>query len=130
MSNKIISRRTDRAKAQYLKIFRYQSIALTLVVAGLAIVNWVWAYSALAGGAIYLIPNLYLVNRHFKREAAKSAQATLAELYAGQLWKMALMAVGFALAFVLIEPLSAFSLFVTLIVLQLGQILMQIRVKT
>ncbi len=127
---KLIGKRQDRTKARYFKILKYQAVIVAVLVAVLSLVDWVSAYSALAAGLIYLIPNAYTAKRHFDNRAVKSAQATLAALYAGQIWKMALMATAFALLFVLVKPISVFSLFATLILIQIIQVILQFGVKT
>ena len=98
--------------------------------AAVAFIDFIAAYSMLIGGLIYLIPNTYFANRHFNKQTQRSAQGTLAELYASQIWKMALMVISFSLAFVLVKPISVFSLFAMLILLQVSNLIMQFSVKT
>jgi len=87
-----------------------------------SIKSWEWGYSALLGGLIYLIPYAYVANRVLvdatHTTAEQSANRTLADLYIGQIWKMVIGALLFALVFVLVEPLSPFSLFGTYIAIQ------------
>jgi ATP synthase protein I len=81
--------------------------------------SWEAAYSALLGGMIYLIPHAYIANKLLaKTETAITAKHTLAELYIGQIWKMVIGALMFALVFVLVKPLSPFSLFGNYIAMQ------------
>jgi len=101
-----------------------------MLSAGAVFLDVVAAYSMFIGGLIYLVPNTYLANRHFNKQAERSAQGTLAELYASQIWKMALMAISFSLVFMLVKPISVFSLFAMLILLQVGNLIMQFSVKT
>ncbi|WP_415892917.1 ATP synthase subunit I [Neptuniibacter sp. PT8_73] len=77
------------------------------------------AYSALLGGALYLLPNLYFADRALRFSAGQNAKQALAEMYVSQIWKMALSAVGFAAVFILIQPLNPFSLFGTFILMQI-----------
>lgn len=130
MNPNLIGKRSDRAKARYFTVLKYQS-ALLLVLSAVAVfIDFVAAYSMLIGGLIYLIPNGYFAKKHFKKQTQRSAQGTLAELYASQIWKMALMAISFSLAFVLVKPISVFSLFAMLILLQVSNLIMQFGVKT
>lgn len=122
---KLISKRTDKTRERYFVTLKYQIVALACLTVGLAMFDGVIAYSALLGGGVYLLPNGWQAKRHFDGQAGKTAQATLAELYAGQIWKMALAATLFALIFVLVEPLSVFSLFASLILLQMIHLVMQ-----
>ena len=92
----------------------------------LVLFDLVVAYSALLGGLIFLLPQIWHAWKHFNTSSGVSANRALAELYAGQIWKMALMATLFALVFVLIEPLSGFSLFATLLLMQVINLLLQI----
>lgn len=130
MNTKLIGKRRDRTRERYFWILKYQTaVALTLAFF-LAFVNWVAAYSVLLAGAVYLIPTAYAARKHFGVRAVKTAHETLAELYAGQIWKMALMATGFALIFVLVETLSVISIFATLILFQMMHLIMHFGSKT
>jgi ATP synthase protein I len=130
MNSNLIGKRSDRAKARYFTVLKYQSGILLVFSAAVAFIDFIAAYSMLIGGLIYLIPNTYFANRHFKKQTKRSAQGTLAELYASQIWKMALMVISFSLAFVLVKPISVFSLFAMLILLQVSNLIMQFSVKT
>lgn len=122
---KLFGKRADKAQQRYFKTLKYQLIALVFVTLLALPFDLVVAYSALLGGTIYLLPNGWQAKRHFDGRADKTAHGTLAELYAGQIWKMALSATLFALVFVLVEPLSVFSLFASLILLQVLHLVMQ-----
>lgn len=119
-------KRGDRARQRYFTTLKYQGAVLALIVLLLVPFDFVVAYSALLGGLIYLVPQLWHAWRHFKNRAPGTANRALAELYAGQIWKMALMAMLFALSFVLIEPLSGFSLFAALLLMQVMNLVMQV----
>ena len=119
-------KRGDRARQWYFTTLKYQSAFLALVTLLLVPFDLVVAYSALLGGLIYLLPQFWHAWRHFRNRAPETANRALAELYAGQIWKMALMAMLFALSFVLIEPLSGFSLFAALLLMQVMNLVMQV----
>ena len=125
-NSNLIGKRSDRAKARYFTVLKYQSVILLVLSAVAVFIDFVAAYSMLIGGLIYLGPNTYFAIKHFNKQTQRSAQGTLAELYASQIWKMALMTVLFALIFVFIEPLSGFSLFAALLLMQVLNLLMQI----
>lgn len=126
---KLVGRRTERARSRYFKIVKYQAITVVVLAVIVSAFNGVAAYSIVLGGLVYLVPTAYTAWKHFGNQADDSAQATLAKMYAGQIWKMALMGTGFALIFTQVENLSVFSLFATLILLQLIQLVMQFGVK-
>ena len=130
MNPNLIGKRSDRAKARYFIVLKYQSVILLVLCAVAVFIDVVAAYSMLIGGLIYLVPNTYFAKKHFNKQIQRSAQGTLAELYASQIWKMALMAISFSLAFVLVKPISVFSLFAMLILLQVSNLIMQFSVKT
>lgn len=130
MSSNLVGKRSDRAKSRYFTVLKYQLATVLVLCLGALFFDVVVAYSLLIGGAIYLIPAHYFAKKHFSSPSDRSAHATLAAMYAGQIWKMALMAVGFSLAFVLVKPISVFSLFAMLILLQVINLVMQFSSKT
>ena len=130
MNPNLIGKRSDRAKARYFKVLKYQLGILLVLSAVVVVIDFVAAYSMLIGGLIYLTPNTYFANKHFKKQIERSAQRTLAELYASQIWKVALMVISFSLAFMLVKPISVFSLFAMLILLQVSYLILQFSVKT
>jgi len=126
MQGKMWVRRSDRTRERYFTTLKYQAIILFLMSLLLALFDFVVAYSALLGGLIFLLPQIWHAWRHFNKPSGVTPNRALAELYAGQIWKMALMATFYALVFVLIHPLSGFSLFATLLLMQVINLLMQI----
>lgn len=105
---------------------KYQLALLFLLCLLLVIVDVVIAYSALIGGMVYMVPNAWHAWRHFRVNESQTAGQALGDLYAGQIWKMALMATLFALSFVYVEPLSGFSLFASLLLMQVSYLVMQV----
>lgn len=122
-------KRSVRTKEQYYTILKYQLLIILGLSGSALFFDIVSAYSLLLGGLIYWIPQAYLVKRHFDVQVTQSAHRTLAQLYASQIWKMALMAILFSLVFVLVDPISVFSLFAMLILLQVSHLIMQFGVK-
>lgn len=118
-------RHNQSAKHRYYSILKLQMLLMIAVTFATAFFNWVWAYSALIGGLIYLIPHSYSAFKHFRSPADVTAGVALAQVYTGQIWKMSLMVVGFVAAFLLIDDLSGFSLFATLMLLQIVNFVLQ-----
>ena len=104
-----------------------QLVTTCIVAVLLSVISWEWGYSAFLGGLIYLLPYAY-VARRILVDVEYSASRTLADLYIGQIWKMVIGAVCFALVFVLVSPLSPFSLFGTYIAVQALGWYLQMRV--
>lgn len=113
---------TQVIRQKTLQNILYQLAAIGGITLLVSLKSWEWAYSALLGGLIYLIPYAYVANRILTdtthTTAEQSANRTLADLYIGQIWKMVIGALLFALVFVLVQPLSPFSLFGTYIAVQ------------
>ncbi len=105
-----------------LKILLIQLCFTGIIALLMSFKGWVFGYSALLGGLVFLIPNIYVTNeiliKSNQSEQPQSANQTLAKLYMSQIWKMVITAMLFALVFVLVQPLSPFSLFGTYIATQ------------
>ncbi|OEC38013.1 F0F1 ATP synthase subunit I [Pseudomonas sp. 1D4] len=81
-----------------------------------AVVLWQWrgavaGYSGLCGGLIAWLPNLYFAHKAFRYSGARAAQAIVRSFYAGEMGKLILTAVLFALTFAGVKPLEAPALF-------------------
>ncbi len=113
---------TQTAVQRAIKILIVQLVTVCIIALVLSIKDLILGYSALLGGLIYIIPNAYytykVLIKNNKMNLNKSANHTLADLYSGQIWKMVIGAMLFALTFVLVKPLSPFSLFGTFIAIQ------------
>lgn len=111
---------TRRVRAQMHKIYLFQVILVAIVATSLFFLQGkVESLSVVAAGLIYLIPNLYFTQRALKHDPGATAGRVLAQMYMSEIWKMVLTAVLFGAAFVLIKPISAFSLFGTYILMQI-----------
>ena len=89
-----------------------QLVVILLAVA--ALYGWrgaVSGYSGLCGGLIAWLPNLYFAHKAFRFSGARAAQSIVRSFYAGEAGKLILTAVLFALAFVVVKPLEAPTLF-------------------
>lgn len=123
------SSRKTRGSTQVLrqrmrKIFTIQGVALLVISGILAVLDTTLGYSAFFGGVIFIVPALYLNQRTLSERRSEmvnvSAGRALADLYIGQIWKMVIAALLFTAVFVLVKPLSPFSLFGTYIAMQVS----------
>lgn len=118
----------QRSRAAFLRIYLLQFLLLLLITAGAWVQGRVTAYSALLGGLLYLIPNLYFTWRVlYSKRPAETAQQVVISLYASEIGKMLVAALLFSVVFLLVQPLSPFSLFLTFILLQLSGWMLQWR---
>lgn len=96
---------------------------LVIVFAGLSIASLVFtavagywgaqiAKSVFWGCLIFSLPSLYFTLYAFRYEGSKQAGLMARSFYRGQAGKLALMAMGFALAFVFVKSLIVSALFV------------------
>ena len=77
------------------------------------------AVSTLLGGAIAVIPNAFLAARLLQPRAGDSAQAMLKAAWLGEIGKLVLTGLLFAIVFVAVRPLSALAVFGGFIAAQL-----------
>jgi ATP synthase protein I len=87
------------------------------VSAALLLLNTELAYSALLGGLIAVIPNIYFASLAFRFSGARAASNVTRSVYRGELRKFVLTAVLFASVFALVKPLSAGTLFAVFILM-------------
>ena len=73
--------------------------------------GFVAGYSGLLGGLIALLTNLYLAYKAFRYFGARSVRAVVQSFWAGEMGKLILTAVLFALVFVGVQPLEPLALF-------------------
>ena len=99
------------AKPPLIRIYTIECIVLVVVSAALLLSSQVLAYSALLGGLISVVPNVYFASLAFRFSGARAASDVAKSLYRGEIGKCVLTAILFACVFVLVKPLSAGSLF-------------------
>jgi len=78
------------------------------------------ALSALLGGLIFVLPQLYFALKAFRFMGATSIAKTLKNFYSGESTKLLLIAIGFALVFSFfkgVDVVALFSSFICLLVL-------------
>lgn len=100
-----------------LPIFRLLAIQ-ALVTLGLSLVFFVFkglnaGFSALLGGMIVLMPNVYFMLKTFRYFGARSAVAITLSLWTGEAGKFVLTAALFVLVFLTIKPLHLMALFIS-----------------
>lgn len=110
-----------------MRILLVQAILILLVSVACLLLGNVVAYSALLGGLLYLLPNLYFTWRALHNRHADSARRVLVIMYASEIGKMMLAVALFSATFLLVQPLSPFSLFGTFILLQLSGWMLQLK---
>jgi ATP synthase protein I len=101
----------------------------TLLLAGAALVvfGWVFAYSLLFGGVISLVPNAGFAAMVFRHSGARSTGLVVRNAVLGELMKLALIGAGFALVFVLVDPLHVPGLFIGFALVHLAGLVAMIR---
>ncbi len=115
-----IGRNTRKTYQLALYTIAGQIVTTLLISSLLVVVNGrIAAHSALLGGLIFILPSLYQARQVLKKDRPGTVSSTLRDLYKSEIWKMALSAVLFALAFTLVKPVEPFSLFGVFIAMQL-----------
>lgn len=126
----VSGRLQKRGRRAFLKVYLIQGGLLSVIAAGLLVKGPVEAYSALIGGLLYLLPNLYFTWRVlYTKRPVETAQQVVIGLYASEIGKMVLAAGLFSATFLLVDPLSPFSLFLTFILLQFTGWMLQWRLN-
>jgi ATP synthase protein I len=97
-----------------------QVVASALTAGAFAVLQGkIAAVSALLGGAIAVIPNAFLAARLMSPGAGVSARAMLRAAWFGEIGKLLLTALLFAVVFASVRPLSALAVFGGFIAAQL-----------
>lgn len=89
-------------------------VLITVLICGLCygMGGLLAAKSALLGGLVVILPNAYFAWRALRYNQTRSAAAVLGSMYAGELGKIALSAVMFALVFKFVETLAIETFFI------------------
>jgi ATP synthase protein I len=104
--------KTPLHRLPVFRVLRAQALVTVLMAATCAGVFGVVAgYSALLGGLIALVANLYFAYKAFRFFGARSAQAIVQSFWSGEMGKLILTAALFALVFVAVHPLQPLALF-------------------
>lgn len=104
-------------------------IAATLLLSGLALValTAVVAWSVFLGGVISTIPSTYFAYKVMGETGARAMGRVVRNAYLGEVIKLALIGAGFALVFVLVDPLHVPGLFVGFVLVHLAGLTAVIR---
>ena len=108
-------RKPNRLPFHRMPVFPVLLVQLVVLLLA-AVVLWQWrgtvaGYSGLCGGLIAWVPNLYFARKAFRYSGARAAQAIVRSFYAGEMGKLILTAVLFALTFAGVKPLDAPAVF-------------------
>lgn len=114
-----------RNKVPFHRQAMFRVITLQTLVCGLVgllfwfIQGWIAAYSAWLGGLIAVIPNVYFTYKAFQYFGARSMGVIVQSFWTGQIGKLILTAVFFAVLFLGVKPLNVFAVFVGYILVQM-----------
>lgn len=88
-------------------------LAAMLLVGGasLMLAGLVFAYSAVLGGLISIVPSVYFAHKVFRYSGARAMEKVVRSAYVGEAVKLILTGFGFALVFLLVDPVHAPALF-------------------
>ena len=81
--------------------------------------GWVAAYSAWLGGLTALLPNVYFTYKAFQYFGARSIAVIVQSFWTGQMGKIILTAVLFAVLFLGVKPLNVLAVFIGYILVQM-----------
>lgn len=119
--------RDRRSIKGFKHIFLLQAALMLSASAACLLLGVTQAYSALLGGLLYLLPNLYFTWRALSGQETDSAHRVVMRMYASEIGKMMLAVALFSATFMLVQPLSPFPLFGTFILLQLSGWILQLK---
>jgi len=88
------------------------------------------SYSALLGGAVYVLPNFYFVRCAFRKAESQTPQSMMNWFYLGEVLKIFLTIALFAMCFALVKPLHVPALFAAYVVMMVVNLTGMALVKT
>jgi ATP synthase protein I len=94
-----------------LRIYGFQCALVLLASVILIPLDKVTAYSAVIGGMISVVPNVYFARQVFRYTGAAFAREVARSFYRGESGKFVTTLALFAATFVLVQPLQVFVLF-------------------
>lgn len=96
-------------------VFRFVGLqSLLVILISLAILLFaggLYSYSFFLGGAVSILPSIYMAWRVFGYRGARPAKDVVRSFYRGEAGKLVLTAVLLSLVFLLIKPLSVGAFF-------------------
>lgn len=111
------------------RVLGIQLLIVIAVSAIAAVFGVVSGYSALLGGVVSLIANLYFARKVLIDDVERSAQSLLLSWYVAEFMKIAMIAVLLAAVYVLIEEISALALIGGFFVAYVGASIVSATVK-
>ena len=99
-----------RTPPVYKVIIVQLAVTIFITAISLLISGTVLAYSALLGGLISVVPNSYFAFHAFRYQGARNAQNVVKSFIRGELGKIIITVVLFALGFTLITSLNELAL--------------------
>lgn len=118
-----IRNKTPFYRLSMFRVLMAQAVVTAVLVVVCAItLGVVAAYSVLLGSSIALLANAYFTYKAFKYFGARSVSAIFQSFWAGQVGKMFMTAVLFALVFIAVKPLNVVQLFLGYILIQLTSV--------
>lgn len=113
------ARSAQLKRPKVIRIVGLQALATLLISAGcFLLTEGVSAYSALLGGVVCFVPNLYFAWAAFRHQGAQAAKQVIRSFYKAEAVKFGLTVVLFALVFIAVRPLNPISFFLTYAVVQ------------
>ncbi len=95
-----------------------------LALSGLFLIDTVVAYSVFLGGVISALPNSYFVLQAFRFQGARNADRVVKSFIRGELGKIGVTIILFALSFTLITNLSEIALILGFIAVHFAGVVM------
>ena len=106
-------------RPKVIRIVGLQAAATLLIsLAALFSGDKTLAYSALLGGLVCVLPNVYFAWLMFRNMGASAAKEVVRSFYKAEAVKFGLTVVLFALVFIVVRPLNPISFFLTYAVVQ------------
>jgi ATP synthase protein I len=102
----------------YKVIVAQLAVSTFVAIISLLVSGTVLAYSILLGGLISALPNSYFALHAFRYQGARNAQRVVKSFMRGELGKIIITAVVFALSFALITTLNELALILGFILTQ------------
>ena len=102
----------------YKVIVAQLAVSTFVAIISLLVSGTILAYSILLGGLISALPNSYFALHAFRYQGARNAQRVVKSFMRGELGKIIITAVVFALSFALITTLNELALILGFILTQ------------
>ncbi len=105
-------------KPPVYRVVLAQAVMTVIIAVIMLPIGQVAAYSALLGGMICFIPNIWMVRQTFRYSGARAAKDIINSFYKGEVGKFLLTVAAFILVFTQVKQLEPFTLFGTFMLMQ------------